>query len=216
MSFINDNFLLSSETSRELFHSHAKSLPIIDYHCHLSPQQFAQNIQFRDITQLWLVDGHAGDHYKWRAMRANGVSEDYITGGKHSAWETFEKWAETMPYTLRNPLYHWSHLELSRVFGIEKALNPATAREIFEECNAKLATPEFRGQALIRKFNVETVCTTDDPADNLVWHKQIAEHPFGTRVLPTWRPDKAMAIEAPPGYPYRRRRYGNTQLLRTA
>ena len=206
MSFINDNFLLSSETSRELFHSHAKSLPIIDYHCHLSPQQIAQNIQFRDITQLWLVDGHAGDHYKWRAMRANGVSEDYITGGKHSAWETFEKWAETMPYTLRNPLYHWSHLELSRVFGIEKTLNPATAREIFEECNAKLATPEFRGQALIRKFNVETVCTTDDPADNLEWHKQIAEHPFGTQVLPTWRPDKAMAIEAPSAY----RNYINT------
>lgn len=200
MSFINDNFLLSSETSRELFHSHAKSLPIIDYHCHLSPQQIAQNIQFRDITQLWLVDGHAGDHYKWRAMRANGVSEDYITGGKHSAWETFEKWAETMPYTLRNPLYHWSHLELSRVFGIEKTLNPDTAREIFEECNAKLATPEFRSQALIRKFNVETVCTTDDPADNLEWHKQIADHPFGTRVLPTWRPDKAMAIEAPSAY----------------
>lgn len=206
MSFINDNFLLSSETSRELFHSHAKSLPIIDYHCHLSPQQIAQNIQFRDITQLWLVDGHAGDHYKWRAMRANGVSEDYITGGKHSAWETFEKWAETMPYTLRNPLYHWSHLELSRVFGIEKTLNPATAREIFEECNAKLATPEFRGQALIRKFNVETVCTTDDPADNLEWHKKIAEHPFGTQVLPTWRPDKAMAIEAPSAY----RNYINT------
>lgn len=206
MSFINDNFLLSSEMSRELFHSHAKSLPIIDYHCHLSPQQIAQNIQFRDITQLWLVDGHAGDHYKWRAMRANGVSEDYITGGKHSAWETFEKWAETMPYTLRNPLYHWSHLELSRVFGIEKTLNPATAREIFEECNAKLATPEFRGQALIRKFNVETVCTTDDPADNLGWHKQIAEHPFGTQVLPTWRPDKAMAIEFPSAY----RNYINT------
>ena len=206
MSFINDNFLLSSETSRELFHSHAKSLPIIDYHCHLSPQQIAQNIQFRDITQLWLVDGHAGDHYKWRAMRANGVSEDYITGGKHSAWETFEKWAETMPYTLRNPLDHWSHLELSRVFGIEKTLNPATAREIFEECNAKLATPQFRGQALIRKFNVETVCTTDDPADNLEWHKQIAEHPFGTQVLPTWRPDKAMAIEAPSAY----RNYINT------
>jgi glucuronate isomerase len=175
-------------------------MPIIDYHCHLVPQQIAQNIQFRDITQLWLVDGHYGDHYKWRAMRANGVGEEYLTGGTHSAWETFEKWAQTMPYLHRNPLYHWSHLELSRVFGIDKILSPATAREIFEECNAKLATPEFRGQALIRRFNVETVCTTDDPADDLRWHKMIAENPFGTKVIPAWRPDKAMAIEDPAAY----------------
>lgn len=127
-------------------------------------------------------------------MRANGVPEEYITGDK-SSWEKFEKWAATMPYLMRNPLYHWSHLELSRVFGIDKILKPETAREIFEECNAKLATEEFRGQALIRKFNVEVVCTTDDPADDLRWHKQIAEHPFGTKVLPTWRPDKVMGIE---------------------
>lgn len=200
MSYINEDFLLSTDTAKELFHGHAGKLPIIDYHCHLSPQQIAENIRFRDITQLWLVDGHSGDHYKWRAMRGNGVSEDYITGSGHSSWETFEKWAETMPYAMRNPLYHWSHLELSRVFGIDKVLNPSTAREIFEECNAKLATEEFRGQALIRKFNVETVCTTDDPADDLRWHRQIAENPFGTRVLPTWRPDKAMAIENPEAY----------------
>ena len=200
MSFINDDFMLGNETAKRLFHEHAESMPIIDYHCHLNPRQIAENIQFRDITQLWLVDGHYGDHYKWRAMRANGVPEEYLTGGAHSAWETFEKWAETMPYTMRNPLYHWSHLELSRVFGIDKILSPKTAREIFEECNAKLATEEFRGQALIKKFNVKVVCTTDDPADDLRWHRMIAEKPFGVKVLPAWRPDKAMAIENPKAY----------------
>ncbi len=200
MAFINKDFMLQSEAAKELYHRHAEKMPIIDYHCHLVPQQIAQNIQFRDITQLWLVDGHSGDHYKWRAMRANGVPEDYITGGTRTSWETFQKWAETVPYTMRNPLYHWTHLELSRVFGIDKLLSPATAREIFEECNAMLATEEFRGQALIRKFGVETVCTTDDPADDLRWHKMIADNPFGTKVLPAWRPDKAMAIEEPESY----------------
>lgn len=200
MTFINDNFMLGNETARMLYREHAAKMPIIDYHCHLIPKQIAENIQFRDITQLWLVDGHAGDHYKWRAMRANGVPEEYITGGTKSSWEIFEKWAETIPYTMRNPLYHWTHLELSRVFGIDKLLSPKTAREIFEECNAKLATEKFRGQALIRKFNVEVVCTTDDPADDLRWHKMIAEKPFGTKVLPAWRPDKAMAVEDPQSY----------------
>ena len=200
MTFINDRFMLSNDTSYMLYHEHAAKMPIIDYHCHLVPRQIAENIQFKDITQLWLVDGHYGDHYKWRAMRANGVSEEYLTGGTKSSWETFEKWAETVPYTMRNPLYHWTHLELSRVFGIDKLLCPATARGIFEECNAKLATEEFRGQALIRKFGVEVVCTTDDPADDLRWHKMIAEHPFGTKVIPAWRPDKAMAIENPKTY----------------
>jgi len=195
MSFIHKDFLLSCDYARELYHGSAEGLPIIDYHCHLSPREIAENIQFRDITQLWL----GGDHYKWRAMRGNGVPEEYITGGK-SSWEKFEKWAETMPYAMRNPLYHWSHLELSRVFGIDKILKPETAREIFEECNAMLATEEFRGQALIRKFGVEVVCTTDDPADDLRWHKRIAENPFGTKVLPAWRPDKAMAIEDPVAY----------------
>ena len=195
MSFINDDFMLSGDYARELYHGSAEGLPIIDYHCHLSPREIAENIQFRDITQLWL----GGDHYKWRAMRGNGMPEEYITGGR-SSWEKFEKWAETMPYAMRNPLYHWSHLELKRVFGIDKILKPETAREIFEECNAKLATEEFRGQALIRKFGVEVVCTTDDPADDLRWHRQIAEHPFGTKVLPAWRPDKAMAIENPVAY----------------
>ncbi len=200
MSFINKDFMLGGESARRLFHEHAEAMPIIDYHCHLAPRQIAENIRFRDITQLWIVDGHYGDHYKWRAMRANGTSEEYITGSRQESWATFEKWAETMPYLMRNPLYHWSHLELSRVFGIDKVLSPATARDIYEECNAKLATEEFRGQALIKKFNVKVVCTTDDPADDLKWHRQIAEHPFGVKVLPAWRPDKAMAIEDPASY----------------
>ena len=200
MTFINKDFMLSTDTARELYHKSAEPMPIIDYHCHLSPQQIAENRQFRDITQLWLVDGHAGDHYKWRAMRGNGVPEEYITGGTHTPWETFEKWAETMPYTMRNPLYHWSHLELSRVFGIDECLSPKNARKIFDQCNEMLATPEFRGQELIKKFNVSAVCTTDDPIDDLRWHKMILENPFGTKVLPAWRPDKAMAIGDPAAY----------------
>ena len=195
MAFIHEDFMLSNEYARELYHGSAEGLPIIDYHCHLSPQEIAENIQFRDITQLWL----GGDHYKWRAMRGNGVPEEFITGDR-SPWEKFEKWAETMPYAMRNPLYHWSHLELKRVFGIDKILKPETAREIYDECNAMLATEDFRGQALIRRFGVEVVCTTDDPADDLRWHRRISLEPFGTKVLPAWRPDKAMAVEDPKAY----------------
>ena len=195
MSFINEDFMLSNDAAKQLYHEGAEKMPIIDYHCHLIPQMIAQNHQFSDITELWL----GGDHCKWRAMRGNGVPEEYITGGR-SSWEKFSKWAETVPYTMRNPLYHWTHLELKRVFDIDKLLSPATARDIFEECNAKLATEEFRGQALIKKFNVETVCTTDDPADDLRWHKQILDKPFGVKVIPAWRPDKAMAIENPEAY----------------
>lgn len=196
MPFINENFMLTCDAARELYHKGAEGKPIIDYHCHLSPQQIAANIQFKDITQLWLAE----DHYKWRAMRANGVPEEYVTGKDKPSWEVFSKWAETVPFTMRNPLYHWTHLELSRVFGIDKLLCPATAREIYEQCNEMLASEEFRGQRLIRKFGVEVICTTDDPADDLRWHKQIAQNPFGTKVLPTWRPDKAMAIENPAAY----------------
>ena len=196
MHFINENFMLTCDAARELYQKGAKGKPIIDYHCHLSPEQIANNIQFKDITQLWLSE----DHYKWRAMRANGIPEEYVTGNKCSSWEKFSKWAETVPYLMRNPLYHWTHLELSRVFGIDKLLSPATAREIFEECNAMLAQDEFRGQSLIRKFGVEVICTTDDPADSLEWHQAIARKPFGTKVLPTWRPDKALAIENPDAY----------------
>ena len=196
MAFINEDFLLSGATARELFHGHAEKMPIIDYHCHLSPQEVAEDIRFHDITELWL----SADHYKWRAMRANGIPEEYVTGRTHTAWEIFEKWAETVSYAMRNPLYHWTHLELKRVFGIDKILSPATAREIFDECNVKLQSPEYSGQALIRRFGVEVVCTTDDPADDLRWHRMIAEHPFGTKVLPTWRPDKAIAIDDPKSY----------------
>ena len=196
MPFINENFMLTTDAARELYHKGAEGKPIIDYHCHLSPEQIANNIKFNDITQLWLAE----DHYKWRALRANGVSEDYVTGRQHSSWEVFSKWAETVPYLMRNPLYHWTHLELSRVFGIDTLLSPATARDIFEQCNAMLAREDFRGQALIRKFGVEVICTTDDPADDLRWHKMIADNPFGTKVLPTWRPDKAVAIENPAAY----------------
>lgn len=194
-SFINKNFMLTNDTARELYHESAKDMPIIDYHCHLVPEMIAYNHRFSDITELWL----GGDHYKWRAMRANGVPEEYITGSR-DPFEKFMKWAETVPYTMRNPLYHWTHLELARVFGIDTLLNPDSAKEIYDECNRKLATEEFRAQGLMKKFNVEVVCTTDDPADTLEYHKLIAEKPFGVKVLPTWRPDKAMAIENPASY----------------
>ena len=195
MSFINEDFMLSNGYAKELFHESAESLPIIDYHCHLVPKEIADNIQFTDMTQLWL----GADHYKWRAMRGNGVPEEYITGNKPS-WEKFEKWADTMQYSMRNPLYHWSHLELKRVFDVDTILKPETARDIYDECNAKLATEEYRGQALIRKFNVEAVCTTDDPIDDLRYHKQIMKNPFGTKVLPAWRPDKAVEIGNPAAF----------------
>lgn len=181
--FIHDDFMLRNDFGKELYHQSAEQMPIIDYHCHLAPQMIAENHSFADITERWLGD----DHYKWRAMRANGVGEDFISGDR-SPREKSERWAETVPYTMRNPLYHWTHLELTRVFGIQELLCPETARKIFEECNAKLTTPEFRSQALIRKFNVDVVCTTDDPADDLRWYKQIAARSFGTRVIPAWRP----------------------------
>lgn len=190
MSFINDDSLLETPQARELYHESAEKMPIIDYHCHLSPEMIANNHQFSDISELWL----GGDHYKWRVMRANGVSEEYITG-KAGSFEKFSKWAETMPYTMRNPLYHWSHLELSRVFGIDSILKPETAEAIYKECNALLATEEFRCQSLISRFNVETLCTTDDPIDDLRWHAQIRQQGFSCKVLPTWRPDKALDID---------------------
>ena len=195
MAFITEDFMLTNDYARELYHESAENLPIIDYHCHLVPKMIADNHRFTDLTELWL----GGDHYKWRALRGNGVPEAYITGNMGS-YEKFEKWAETVPYTMRNPLYHWTHLELARGFGIYDTLNPSTARAIYDECTAKLQTEEYRGQGLMRKFNVEVVCTTDDPADTLEYHKQIKDNPFGTKVLPTWRPDKAMAIEAPVMY----------------
>lgn len=189
-AFLDQDFLLQTDTARELYHRHASRMPIIDYHCHLDPRQIAENHSFEDLTEVWL----GGDHYKWRAMRANGVSEEYITGNK-PPYEKFLKWAETMPYTMRNPLYHWTHLELSRVFGINKVLNPATAPAIYEECTEKLHTPEYRAQAIMKRMHVEIVCTTDDPVDSLEYHKKIRASGFDVRVYPAWRPDKILGID---------------------
>lgn len=194
-TFMDADFLLGTDTAKELYHNHAAKMPIIDYHCHIVPSMVAENYRFADLTEIWL----GGDHYKWRAMRANGVPEEYITGNKPS-YEKFMKWAETMPQTMRNPLYHWTHLELSRVFGVNNVLNPASAREIYDECTAKLQTEEFRAQGIMKMMNVEVICTTDDPADSLEHHLAVAARPFGSRMLPTWRPDRAMAIENPALY----------------
>ena len=193
--FIHENFLLQSEIAQHLFHDHAKKLPIIDYHCHLNPQEVASDHKFRSITELWL----GGDHYKWRALRTNGVAEKFITGDA-SDWDKFQKWAETMPYCMRNPLYHWTHLELKTCFGIDKVLNPDTAKEIYDECNEKLASTEFSARNLMLHYNVEAVCTTDDPIDSLEFHKQIKQSGFKVKVLPTWRPDMAMTVENPAAY----------------
>jgi glucuronate isomerase len=189
--FMDDNFILQTETAKLLYHEHASTLPIIDYHCHLVPSMVANDHQFSSITEAWL----GGDHYKWRAMRTNGVDEKYITGKDTSDWEKFEKWAETVPFTMRNPLYHWTHLELKTAFGIDKLLSPKTAREIYDECNAKLQTPEFSARNLMRHYKVEAVCTTDDPIDSLEHHIKTRQDGFEIQMLPTWRPDKAMAVE---------------------
>ena len=191
--FMDENFLLETKTSQELFHNHAAKMPIIDYHCHLIPEMVANDHQFKSITELWL----GGDHYKWRAMRTNGVDERFCTGKDTSDWEKFEKWAETVPYTFRNPLYHWTHLELKTAFGIDKLLSPKTAREIFDECNEKLKQPGYTARGFMRRYNVECVCTTDDPIDDLRYHKQTRESGFEIKMIPAWRPDKAMNIEKP-------------------
>lgn len=187
--------MLTNEVAKKLYHESAEHLPIIDYHCHLDPKQIAENYPFRNLAEIWL----GGDHYKWRAMRGNGVPEEFITGGR-SDYEKFEKWAETVPYTMRNPLYHWTHLELSRIFGIDKIVKPETAREIYEECTAKLQTEEFRAARILERCHVEVVCTTDDPADSLIYHRQIPQLGIKTKVYPAWRPDKVLAIENPESY----------------
>ncbi|MBO9615940.1 MAG: glucuronate isomerase [Dyadobacter sp.] len=192
-TFISEDFLLRSETARILYHDYAKEMPIIDYHCHLPPDQIAEDKQFGNLTQAWLY----GDHYKWRAMRANGINERYCTGDA-SDWEKFEQWAATVPYTMRNPLYHWTHLELLRYFDIDILLNKDTAREIYEECSAKLRQPDYSVKSLLTRMNVKVICTTDDPTDSLNYHSAISESGFDIRVLPTFRPDKAMLlIESP-------------------
>jgi len=190
-AFLDEDFLLYSSVSRELYHDFAKGLPIIDYHCHLPPDEIAADKQFDNLTQIWLN----GDHYKWRAMRTNGVDEKYITGDA-SDEEKFQKWAETVPYTLRNPLYHWTHLELRRYFGVEERLDGNSAKAIYDRCNEQLQTPAFSVRRLLKKMNVETVCTTDDPVDDLDKHRQIAESGFEISVLPAFRPDKAILIES--------------------
>jgi len=184
------NFLLNTKTAKVLYHEHAAKMPILDYHCHIPPKEIAEDKKFENLTQIWLY----GDHYKWRAMRANGVDEKYCTGDA-SDWEKFMKWAETVPYTLRNPLYHWTHLELKRFFGMDQLLGPDTAKAIWDECNRKLQSPEYSCRNLIRMANVHTICTTDDPLDSLEYHQQIKESDFEVNVLPAWRPDKAMMVE---------------------
>ncbi|RNI21955.1 glucuronate isomerase [Rufibacter latericius] len=190
MSFLDDNFLLQTKTAQTLYHEHAKNMPIIDYHCHLNPEDIANDRSFKNLTQIWLE----GDHYKWRAMRTNGIPERFCTGDADD-FEKFEKWAQTVPYTMRNPLYHWTHMELKRPFGIEKVLNPDSAREIYDAATGLLQTPEFSVRGILEKMNVVTICTTDDPIDSLEHHQKIAADDFGIKVLPTFRPDKAMAIE---------------------
>lgn len=189
--FLDKDFLLETETARILYHDYAAQMPIIDYHCHLSSQEIAQDKSYKNIAEIWL----GGDHYKWRAMRSNGVTEDYLTGDREDR-DKFQKFAETIPYTIGNPLYHWTHLELQRYFGIEKTLSPDTAQEIWDACNAKLAEAAFSARGLIKQSNVKAICTTDDPCDDLRWHKQIAkDDTFDVKVLPTFRPDKSFNID---------------------
>jgi len=188
--FLDENFLLESETAKKFYNDFAKEMPIIDYHCHLPVEQIAKDVNFENLTQIWLY----GDHYKWRAMRTNGVDESYCTGNKPD-FEKFEKWAETVPYTLRNPLYHWTHLELQRYFGVHEILNPDSAKRIYQECSKKLQTTEFSVRNLLRKMNVKVICTTDDPTDTLEYHQKIKDDGFEIRVLPAFRPDKAMNVD---------------------
>ncbi|MBO0951316.1 glucuronate isomerase [Fibrella forsythiae] len=195
-TFLTDtDFLLQTETAQQLYHQFAKPMPIIDYHCHLPPDQIAGDKQFGNLTQAWLY----GDHYKWRAMRTNGINERFCTGDASDV-EKFQKWAETVPYTLRNPLYHWTHLELQRYFGINEVLSGKNARSVYDACTEQLQASTHSVRGLLRQMNVETVCTTDDPADSLEHHRKIADEQaagsdFTISVLPTFRPDKAMAVD---------------------
>jgi glucuronate isomerase len=188
--FMDENFMLNNKAAEELYHGYAKDMPIIDYHCHLPPEEVGNDRKFENMTKIWLD----GDHYKWRAMRAAGADEKYCTGNAPD-YEKFEKWAETVPQTIRNPLYHWTHLELQRPFGIHKLLNPSTARDIYDETTAMLNTDDFSARNIMRKMKVELVCTTDDPIDSLSHHIKTRNDGFEIKMLPTWRPDKAMMVE---------------------
>ena len=191
-TFIDDNFLLETEAARKLYHEYARDMPIIDYHCHLPVEDIANDRQFKNLTELWIE----GDHYKWRAMRALGIEEKYITGNSTDE-EKFEKWAETIPYTMRNPLYHWTHLELLRYFGVTDILSPENAKKIYQQCSSLIATPAYSTRNLLRKMNVKVVCTTDDPADDLSYHRRLAEDHYEVQILPTFRPDNLLNIQKP-------------------
>ena len=190
--FIHEDFLLGTRAARRLYHEFAEPEPILDYHCHLSPREIAENRQFKNLFEIWLE----GDHYKWRAMRANGVPERFCTGDA-TPLEKFKAWAATVPHTLRNPLYHWTHLELARYFGITELLDESSAERIWARANEQLATPEFSAQGILEKFRVTALCTTDDPADGLEHHEKIARSGIAARVLPTFRPDAALAVNRP-------------------
>lgn len=191
--FMDKDFLLSTKTAQDLFHNYADKMPVLDYHCHINPQEIAEDRQFENITQVWL----GGDHYKWRQMRSNGIDEYYITGDAPDR-EKFQKWAETLAKAIGNPLYHWSHLELQRYFGYTGVLNGDTAEEVWNLCNEKLHDKSMSVRNIIKQSNVTLICTTDDPIDSLEWHKKIAaDDTFDVQVLPAWRPDKAMNIEKP-------------------
>jgi glucuronate isomerase len=190
--FLDENFLLQNKTAENLYHSYAKGLPLIDYHCHLSTKQIAEDYQFKNLTDAWLT----GDHYKWRAMRTNAVPENFCTGDA-SDFEKFFKWAETVPYALRNPLYHWTHLELQRYFGVHEILSPDTAEKIYQSCSNDLLSPAFSVKNLLRKMNVALVCTTDDPVDDLKYHVELKKDGFEIPILPAFRPDRAMDINHP-------------------
>jgi len=188
--FNGNNFLLKTDSAEKLYHDYAAKMPILDFHCHLSPRDIAEDRQFNSITAAWLE----GDHYKWRAMRTNGINEDFITGAKDD-FQKFQKWAETVPYTLRNPLYHWTHLELKRYFEIDTILNPHSAKKIYDETTEKLRSKDYSVRNLLLKMNITTICTTDDPIDSLEYHQKIKDDKFAINILPAWRPDKAMAVE---------------------
>lgn len=195
-AFMDKDFLLETETAKTLFHQYAEKMPIIDYHCHIQPQEIAENRQFKNITQVWL----GGDHYKWRLIRSNGTPESKITGKDSTDREKFQEFAKALPKAIGNPLYHWTHLELQRFFDCDIPLNENTAEEIWQLCNEKLQQPEMSVQGLIKKANVKLICTTDDPADSLKWHKKIKEDGLcSAKVIPAMRPDAIMRVNMP-GY----------------
>jgi len=192
MAFINDDFLLGTKPARRLYHLYAEAEPIFDYHCHIPPKDIAENRQFKNLYELWLE----GDHYKWRAMRSNGVAEKFCTGAA-TPEAKFKAWAATVPHTLRNPLYHWTHLELKRYFGISDLLSEKTAAKIWKRANALLATPALTTQGILKKMKVKVVCTTDDPVDDLGYHRAFAKQGQATKMLPAFRPDRALAVNSP-------------------